>query len=163
MFVSTGNANHVWLFMWITCTPAFTGSANIFRQKLVGHFTSSSPRNDICPMTVLHWKKPLQLSMQRLCLGLQLNTLSRFLWGIPPPPAKAAAWKDTWMSAGCKVKASHQSIKHQGIEGLALRVLHHDVEERIQGVLQELERQERSADKVNAPTPAPAQTYPFQK
>lgn len=56
------------------------------------------------------------------------------------------------MSAGCKVKASHQSIKHQGIKGLALRVLHHDVEERIQGVLQELERQERSADKVNAPT-----------
>lgn len=37
--------------------------------------------------------------------------------------------------------SSYQGIKHQSIKGVAVRVLHHDVEESIKGVLQELDRQ----------------------
>lgn len=36
------------------------------------------------------------------------------------------------------VSASYQGVEHQRVEGVTVGVLHHDVEEGVQGVLQEL-------------------------
>lgn len=82
---------------------------------------------------------------ERLCtpLGSLFDGLHHFQgfqgdWDGSLPPSKAVAWKNTSPSEQMKGRPPYQSIKHQGIKRFTLRVLHHDVEQGIQGVLQEL-------------------------
>lgn len=44
-----------------------------------------------------------------------------------------------WLGVLTVCSFTHQGVEHQRVERVAVRVLHHDVEESIQGVLQELE------------------------
>lgn len=52
-------------------------------------------------------------------------------------------------------KASYQGIKHQRVKGLALGVLHHDVEQGVQGVLEKLQTQGPAVSELRQLAPSP--------
>lgn len=56
------------------------------------------------------------------------------------PTDKNLPWYELLLRCSCLLLCfAYQGIEHQRIKGVTVGVLHHDVEESIQGVLQKLE------------------------